>query len=101
MKRLFTIALLLVGMTASAQTWEKSVVPGDELKGTGPQTWYRYESKDGTMLMAFHEEDDSWKVGVVRNSFVPNKSNKVHKELHHLCHNRVLQRTRPTRNEMD
>ncbi len=79
MKRLLSIALLLVGMTSHAQTWKKTVVPGDELKGTGPQTWYRYENKDGTMLMAFHEEDDSWKVGVVRNSFVPDKNVKVHK----------------------
>ena len=43
MKKLFAIALLLVGLTASAQgTWSKHTTKGDELKEIPAGEYFKY-----------------------------------------------------------
>ena len=77
-KVLLSIALMLMGLSASAQVWEKTLEEGDQLKGTKDRMKYRIESPDGTQMMMFYGSSDKWKVGIVGNSFKPDKSLHVH-----------------------
>ena len=76
-KVLLSIALMLMGLSASAQVWEKTLEEGDQLKGTRDRAKYRIESPDGNMIMVFYGSSDKWKVGIVNNAFKPDKSNMV------------------------
>lgn len=76
-KVLLSIALMLMGLSASAQVWEKTLEEGDQLKGTRDRMKYRIESPDGNMIMVFYGSSDKWKVGIVNNAFKLDKSLRV------------------------
>lgn len=77
MKQLLTFALLLLTMTAGAQTWEKQIIPGDELKGTTETTKYLFVDSVGKKKMAFYGDGDYWKVLCGYSVFDPIKG-KIH-----------------------
>lgn len=80
-KTITTIMMLLtVTMNTVAQTWEKSIEPGDELKGTVDREKYRLADSTALQVMAFYQPGDYWKVGIGGNVFMPDKRGLVHKK---------------------
>lgn len=70
MKKLLTIALLLVGMTASAQgQWTTGMTKGDDLKGTKDSPYYLYEVEGEGYFVVWDWEDWKFKFGTVKGTF--------------------------------
>lgn len=79
MKKLLAIMMLFTAMTATAQTWEKTIEKGDELKGTIDRDKYKIVDSLARQVMAFYQPGDEWKVGIGGNVFMPDKRGLVHK----------------------
>lgn len=80
MKKVMMILMMVaVAMTAAAQVWEKTVEPGDELKGTQENAKYKMTDSIAKQAMAFYQPGDYWKVGIGGNVFQPDKRGIVHK----------------------
>ena len=71
--------MLFTAMTATAQTWEKTMEKGDELKGTIDRDKYKIVDSLARQVMAFYQPGDEWKVGIGGNVFMPDKRGLVHK----------------------
>lgn len=80
MKQLITFVFLLLSITAGAQTWEKTIEPGDELKGTTDAVKYRMADSLSRQVIAFYQPGDYWKVGIGGTIFQPDKRGMVHKK---------------------
>lgn len=79
-KLLLFITLMLVTVTTKAQTWEKSLEKGDELKGTTDCDKYKMVDSIARQVMAFYQPGDFWKVGIGGNVFMPDKRGVIHKK---------------------
>ena len=78
-KALMTMVVTLVALTAGAQTWERTVEPGDELKGTQEMVKYKMTDSIARQVIAFYQPGDYWKVGIGGNIFQPDKRGVIHK----------------------
>lgn len=74
-----TMVVAMVAMTTAAQTWERTVEPGDELKGTQESVKYKMTDSIAKQVIAFFLPGDYWKVGIGGNVFQPDKRGIIHK----------------------
>ena len=58
MKRLITFALLLITMTASAQTWEKKTQEADIINETPERTYYELQMDSITSVKVFADNNE-------------------------------------------
>lgn len=79
MKQVFLSFLALIAITANAQNWEKTVEPGDELKGTTDAVKYKMVDSLARQVIAFYQPGDYWKVGIGGNIFQGDKRGRIHK----------------------
>lgn len=61
-KVLFIFAMLLSGLTASAQEWEKTVQEADDMRGT--PAMIVYEWKDEDFSFTFGSMTNEWRIGI-------------------------------------
>lgn len=79
-RKIIILAMLAMAVSAGAQMWERTVEPGNELKGTQEMAKYRIEDAEKKQVMAFCQPGDYWKVGIGGRVFQPNKSGNVVKK---------------------
>lgn len=84
MKKVLFLLLMLMPVMAGAQTWEKTIEPGDELKGTTDAVKYKLVDSLARQVMAFYQPGDYWKVGIGGNVFQPDKRGLVHKKTYNM-----------------
>ena len=72
MKKVLLLLVIMMAIGASAQTWERVEVPGDELKGTPNRVKWRINNFETLQSIMFYEGDDQWWVGIGGNIFQPN-----------------------------
>ena len=61
-KALFIFAMLLSGLTAGAQEWEKTVQEADDMRGT--PAMIVYEWKDGDFSFTFGSMTNEWRIAI-------------------------------------
>ena len=72
--------MLSLSFDAMSQTWEKTIEPADELKGTEEMVKYKMTDSTANQAIAFYQPGDYWKVGVGGKVFQPDKRGMIHKK---------------------